>query len=122
MIVGVDVEFDQGEQGLVHCSHGCREIGHNWRLRVRLKESAGHFPQSDWLLSLREWVVIFGDLSRLRVRAEIDERFVKDLRVGQGGRYTGVTCSAKRILDAKRGRGPFCLLLLGMPAGFRGTP
>ena len=30
-----------------------------------------------------EPVVIFGDLSRLRVRAEVDERFVKDVRVGQ---------------------------------------
>jgi ABC exporter DevB family membrane fusion protein len=34
-------------------------------------------------------VLLFGDLSRLRVRAEIDERFVKDLRVGQGAEAYG---------------------------------
>jgi HlyD family secretion protein len=36
-----------------------------------------------------EPVVIFGDLSRLRVRAEIDERFVKELRVGQTAEVYG---------------------------------
>ncbi len=34
-------------------------------------------------------VVLFGDLSRLRVRAEVDERFVKELRVGQGAEVYG---------------------------------
>jgi HlyD family secretion protein len=36
-----------------------------------------------------EPVVIFGDLSRLRVRAEVDERFVKDLCVGQTAEVYG---------------------------------
>jgi hypothetical protein len=36
-----------------------------------------------------EPVALFGDLSRLRVRAEIDERFVKDLRVGQRAEVYG---------------------------------
>jgi multidrug resistance efflux pump len=36
-----------------------------------------------------EPVVLFGDLSRLRVRAEIDERFVKQLHVGQTAEVYG---------------------------------
>jgi ABC exporter DevB family membrane fusion protein len=36
-----------------------------------------------------EPVVLFGDLSRLRVRAEIDERFVQELRVGQAAEVYG---------------------------------
>ncbi len=44
-----------------------------------------------------EPVVVFGDLSRLRVRAEVDERFVQELRVGQaaevyGRNLPGKTC------------------------------
>jgi multidrug resistance efflux pump len=36
-----------------------------------------------------EPVVVFGDLSRLRVRAEVDERFVQELRVGQAAEVYG---------------------------------
>lgn len=36
-----------------------------------------------------ETVLLFGDLSRLRVRAEIDERFVKELCVGQKAQVYG---------------------------------
>jgi HlyD family secretion protein len=58
-----------------------------------------------------EPVVIFGDLSRLRVRAEIDERFVKDLRVGQtadvygrnllGNTYSGRMVEVEKIMGGK---------------------
>jgi HlyD family secretion protein len=58
-----------------------------------------------------EPVVIFGDLSRLRVRAEIDERFVKDLRVGQtaevygrnllGKTYPGRVVEVEKIMGDK---------------------
>jgi HlyD family secretion protein len=36
-----------------------------------------------------EAVLLFGDLSRVRIRAEIDERFVKDLHVGQTAEVYG---------------------------------
>lgn len=36
-----------------------------------------------------ETVLLFGDLSRLRVRAEVDERFVKSLRTGQSAEVYG---------------------------------
>jgi ABC exporter DevB family membrane fusion protein len=58
-----------------------------------------------------EPVALFGDLSRLRVRAEIDERFVKDLRVGQaaevygrnlrGRSYPGRVVEVERIMGGK---------------------
>jgi multidrug resistance efflux pump len=58
-----------------------------------------------------EPVVIFGDLSRLRIRAEIDERFVKDLRVGQtaevygrnllGKTYPGSVIEVEKIMGDK---------------------
>jgi ABC exporter DevB family membrane fusion protein len=38
-----------------------------------------------------EPVVIFGDLSHLRIRAEIDERFVKDICIGQTAEVYGRT-------------------------------
>jgi hypothetical protein len=54
---------------------------------------------------------LFGDLSRLRVRAEIDERFVKDLCVGQtaeaygrnllGKTYPGRVVEVERIMGGK---------------------
>jgi ABC exporter DevB family membrane fusion protein len=58
-----------------------------------------------------EPVVIFGDLSRLRVRAEVDERFVKDLQVGQtaevygrnlhGQTYPGRLVEVEKIMGDK---------------------
>ncbi|HMF17630.1 MAG TPA: efflux RND transporter periplasmic adaptor subunit [Gemmataceae bacterium] len=45
-----------------------------------------------------EPVVIFGDLSRLRVRAEIDERFVNDLKVGQRAEVYGRNLRGKTYL------------------------
>jgi multidrug resistance efflux pump len=58
-----------------------------------------------------EPVLLFGDLSRLRVRAEIDERFVKELRVGQpaeaygrnllGKSYPGRVIEVERIMGDK---------------------
>jgi len=53
-----------------------------------------------------EPVVLFGDLSRLRVRAEIDERFVKDLRVGQRAEVYGRNLLGKaypgRIVEVEK--------------------
>jgi multidrug resistance efflux pump len=56
-------------------------------------------------------VVVFGDLSRLRVRAEIDERFVQELRVGQaaevygrnllGKTYTGTVVEVGKMMGDK---------------------
>jgi HlyD family secretion protein len=58
-----------------------------------------------------EPVVIFGDESQLRVRAEIDERYVHQLRVGQpatvygaglgGERVTGRVVTVKRLMGKK---------------------
>jgi HlyD family secretion protein len=58
-----------------------------------------------------EPVLLFGDLSRLKVRAEIDERFVTDLAVGQnasiygrnlaGNTYRGKVVNVERIMGAK---------------------
>lgn len=58
-----------------------------------------------------EPVVLFGDLSRLRVRAEVDERFVKDLRVDQmaevygrnllGKTYPGRVVEVEKIMGDK---------------------
>jgi multidrug resistance efflux pump len=58
-----------------------------------------------------EPVVLFGDLSRLRVRAEVDERFVNDLRVGQtaevygrnllGKTYPGRVVEVEQIMGDK---------------------
>lgn len=58
-----------------------------------------------------EAVLLFGDLSQLRVRAEIDERFVKDLRVGQkvemygrnllGKSYAGRVIQVEKIMGDK---------------------
>ncbi len=60
---------------------------------------------------LPEPVLLFGDLSRLRVRAEIDERFVKELHVGQraevygrnllGKTYPGQVVEVERIMGDK---------------------
>jgi ABC exporter DevB family membrane fusion protein len=61
--------------------------------------------------SVPEAVLLFGDLSRLRVRAEIDERFVKELRVGQaavvygrnvlGKTYPGRVVMVEKIMGDK---------------------
>jgi multidrug resistance efflux pump len=58
-----------------------------------------------------EPVVIFGDMSRLRVRAEVDERFVKDMRAGQaaeaygrnllGKTYPGRVVEIEKIMGEK---------------------
>jgi multidrug resistance efflux pump len=58
-----------------------------------------------------EPVILFGDLSRVRVRAEIDERFVQDLHAGQkaevygrnllGKCYLGKICEIERIMGDK---------------------
>ncbi len=58
-----------------------------------------------------EAVLLFGDLSRLRVRAEIDERFVNGLCIGQpaeiygrnllGKTYTGRVVQVGRIMGDK---------------------
>ena len=58
-----------------------------------------------------EPVAIFGDLSRLRVRAEIDERFVKDLHVGHtadvfgrnlfGKSFPGRVVEVEKIMGGK---------------------
>jgi multidrug resistance efflux pump len=58
-----------------------------------------------------EPVVIFGDLSRLRIRAEIDERFVGELGVGQraevygrnllGNTYPGRVVEVEKIMGDK---------------------
>jgi HlyD family secretion protein len=58
-----------------------------------------------------EAVLLFGDLSRLRVRAEIDERFVKNLQVGQtaevygrnllGNAYSAKVVVVERIMGDK---------------------
>jgi ABC exporter DevB family membrane fusion protein len=58
-----------------------------------------------------ETVLLFGDLSRLRVRAEIDERFVRELRVGQtaeaygrnllGKTYPGYVVELEKIMGDK---------------------
>jgi len=58
-----------------------------------------------------ETVLLFGDLSRLRIRAEIDERFVKELHVGQpaeaygrnllGKTYPGRVVEVERIMGDK---------------------
>jgi multidrug resistance efflux pump len=58
-----------------------------------------------------EPVVLFGDLSRLRVRAEVDERFVQDLGAGQaaevygrnllGKSYSGRVVGVERIMGDK---------------------
>jgi HlyD family secretion protein len=58
-----------------------------------------------------ETVVLFGDLSRLRIRAEIDERFVKELHVGQsaeaygrnllGKTYPGRVVEVEKIMGDK---------------------
>jgi ABC exporter DevB family membrane fusion protein len=58
-----------------------------------------------------EPVVIFGDLSRLRIRAEIDERFVRELVVGQraevygrnllGKTYAGRVVEVEKIMGDK---------------------
>jgi HlyD family secretion protein len=45
--------------------------------------------------SLPEPVLLFGDLSHSRVRAEIDERFVKELHVGQAAEVYGRTLLGK---------------------------
>jgi ABC exporter DevB family membrane fusion protein len=53
-----------------------------------------------------EPVVLFGDLSRLRVRAEVDERFVQDLRVGQAAEVYGRNLLGKsypgRVVEVER--------------------
>jgi ABC exporter DevB family membrane fusion protein len=58
-----------------------------------------------------ETVLLFGDLSRLRVRAEIDERFVKDLKIGQtaesygrnllGKSYSGRLVEVEKVMGDK---------------------
>jgi HlyD family secretion protein len=58
-----------------------------------------------------EPVVIFGDLSRLRIRAEIDERFVQAVRIGQtaevygrnllGKTYPGKVVEVEKIMGDK---------------------
>jgi HlyD family secretion protein len=58
-----------------------------------------------------ETVLLFGDLSRLRIRAEIDERFVKELRIGQlaeaygrnllGKSYPGRVVELEKIMGDK---------------------
>lgn len=58
-----------------------------------------------------ETVLLFGNLSRLRIRAEIDERFVKELHVGQtaeaygrnllGKTYPGLVIEVERIMGDK---------------------
>jgi ABC exporter DevB family membrane fusion protein len=57
-------------------------------------------------LLVPETVLLFGDLSRLRVRAEFDERFVKELRAGQavevyGRNLLGNTCPG-RLVEVER--------------------
>ena len=53
-----------------------------------------------------EAVILFGDISRLRVRAEIDERFVKDLRFGQRAEAYGRNLLSKtypgRVVDLEK--------------------
>jgi HlyD family secretion protein len=62
-------------------------------------------------LFVPETVLLFGDLSRLRVRAEFDERFVKGLHVGQvaevygrnllGTSYPGRLVEMERVMGDK---------------------
>jgi multidrug resistance efflux pump len=59
----------------------------------------------------QEPIAVFGDISRLRVRAEVDERYVAGLRVGQratvsgrglgGGEYPGRVVLVKSIMGKK---------------------
>jgi ABC exporter DevB family membrane fusion protein len=53
-----------------------------------------------------EPVVIFGDVSRLRVRAEVDERFVKHLQVGQAAEVYGRNLAEKnyagRVIEIEK--------------------
>jgi HlyD family secretion protein len=55
---------------------------------------------------LPEPVVLFGDMAKLRVRAEIDERFVRQLAVGQSvlvfGRNLAGKSYAGRILQLEK--------------------